>query len=234
MPTKETEKDEANVKKIVYVKSSIDGKKAIVPIKGSEYAHCHDLFIAEDFSILPGSIKKVSAGLIMEIPTGYAALIRERSSTITKFNMTVEAGDIDSDYRGNVSIVFHRKEGISLWKAIKQSYMDYIHKSYDEASTMRDNSSKLFNAMHSFWLRARLAFHPMDVLADAWSTWRKRNKTLSFKRGDSLAQIEIVKVLPFGFAKLPAGRSMSMTKRGSGGFGSTTKSTAKKIRNKKD
>lgn len=117
--------------------------------------------------------------------------------------------------------------------------MDYIHKSYDEASTMRDNSSKLFNAMHSFWLRARLAFHPIDalladVLADAWSTWRKRNKTLSFKRGDSLAQIEIVKVLPFGFAKLPAGRSMSMTKRGSGGFGSTTKSTAKKIRNKKD
>ena len=210
-------------KEIIYVKSAIEGKKAIVPSKGSEYAHCHDLFLAEDFAITPGSIKKVASGLIMEIPTGYAALIRERSSTISKYGITVEAGDIDSDYRGHVMIVLHRKDSIPFLNALKQEWNDYIYKSLDNAYTFRENVNSVTKFLHDIWIRLRKIINPYSLLKNTISTWYKRRKTLRFKRGDALAQIEIVKVNNIGFAKAPPNKVFTKTKRGSGGFGSTTK-----------
>lgn len=217
-------------KQIVYVTSAIEGKKSILPVRGSEYAHCHDLFLAEDIAMVPGDIKKVASGLAMEIPNGWAALIDERSSTITKYDITVEAGDIDCDYRGHVLIVLHRKTGITLWNSLKRSWNDYILKDLDDKSTAYANMHKVAVVADKIWTRVKKIVNPFSMLAEAIGYWRRRNKTLFFKRGDALAQIRLVPVFNVGFAKLPAGKSLSKTKRGKGGFGSTTEATKAKTK----
>lgn len=219
MTVKQPDKKEnvTDVKAIVYVKSTDPDVKPIIPTKGTEYSHCFDLFIAEDFSIAPGDVKIVPTGLIMEIPKGYAGLIRERSSTIVKYDITVEAGDIDSDYRKGVGIVFHRKSAVGIVGAIQhaRAMKDYII----------NNNVKGFKRFLSI-LNPKRYF---TMLNNAYSFFKRRNKIISFKRGSSLAQMEIVKVLPVGFAKVVAGQELSKTNR-KGGFGSTTKSEAENLK----
>ena len=206
-----------NIQAIVYVKSTDPDVKPIIPVKGTEFSHCFDLFVAEDFSIAPGDVKIVPTGLIMEIPKGYAGLIRERSSTIVKYDITVEAGDIDSDYRKGVGIVFHRKSAVGIIGAIQhvRAMKEFV---IDEKLSFFTKLVKRLNPKRYF-----------DMLKNAWSFFRRRNKIISFKRGNSLAQMEIVKVLPVGFAKVVAGQELSKTNR-KGGFGSTTKSESENLK----
>lgn len=228
---KETEtKQDLLEKQIVYVTSAIEGKKSILPVRGSEYAHCHDIFLAEDIAMVPGDIKKAASGLAMEIPNGWAALIDERSSTITKYDITVEAGDIDCDYRGHVLIVLHRKSAITLWNSIKRSWNNYILEQLDEKSTAYANMNTTMVVFDKIWTRVKKILNPFSMLCEAFGYWRKRNKTVFFKRGDALAQIRLVPVFNVGFAKLPAGKKLSTTKRGKGGFGSTTETIKAKVK----
>ena len=89
------------------------------PTRASEHAAGLDLYCGADVIIYPGETKKVPTGYHFEIPPGYVGLIRERSSLAQNGIVTV-AGVIDSDYRGQVMMVFTNLSD-DPWKLTYQS-----------------------------------------------------------------------------------------------------------------
>lgn len=79
---------------------------ANLPIRGSKYAAGLDLFANETKTIQPGGSALVSTGISMVIPNGYYGRIAPRSGFSVKTGLMVNAGVIDSDYRGEVKILF--------------------------------------------------------------------------------------------------------------------------------
>lgn len=63
-----------------------------------------DLRSREYFLLMPGAVKRVGAGICVEIPTGYVGDIRPRSS-ITQKGLVVPIGTVDSSYRGEIGII---------------------------------------------------------------------------------------------------------------------------------
>lgn len=65
-------------------------------------------FIDGDIVINPGDTTLIPTGISMEIPEGYEAQIRPRSGLAINFGITLlnSPGTIDSDYRGEVKIIF--------------------------------------------------------------------------------------------------------------------------------
>lgn len=62
--------------------------------------------ISAPVTIEAGQIAKLSTGLAIELPAGYAAFIYGRSGLGTKFGVTLAncVGVIDSDYRGEICV----------------------------------------------------------------------------------------------------------------------------------
>ncbi|MDY7224642.1 dUTP diphosphatase [Halalkalibacterium halodurans] len=87
-------------------------ESAILPIYKTDGAAGFDLFAAEDVFIEPGETKRVPLGLAFEIPTGYVMYIMPRSgiSFKSKLRQPNSVGVIDSDYRGEVQMMFENNE----------------------------------------------------------------------------------------------------------------------------
>jgi dUTP pyrophosphatase len=83
-------------------------KDAIIPKYATDGAAGFDLHAVEDVIIAPGETKKVPLGLAFEIPKGYVMFIMPRSgvSLRTKLRQPNSVGVIDSDYRGEVTMMF--------------------------------------------------------------------------------------------------------------------------------
>ncbi|BAD65381.1 deoxyuridine 5'-triphosphate nucleotidohydrolase [Shouchella clausii KSM-K16] len=90
------------------VKVKLLNENAVMPTYGSEGAAGFDLYAAEDVIIEPGQTKKVPLGLAFELPPGYVLYIMPRSgiSYETKLRQPNSVGVIDSDYRGEVAMMF--------------------------------------------------------------------------------------------------------------------------------
>jgi dUTP pyrophosphatase len=78
---------------------------AIAPQKGSDQAAGLDIYSSENVIIAPGTQKKIGTKIALEIPQGYHGQLYSRSGYVTKYRARVEAGTIDSDYRGEVFVV---------------------------------------------------------------------------------------------------------------------------------
>jgi len=63
-----------------------------------------DLCAAEDFEIGPGETMRIRTGLAIEIPAGFEAQIRPRSS-LSVMGLMCHLGTIDADYRGELKVV---------------------------------------------------------------------------------------------------------------------------------
>ena len=63
-----------------------------------------DLHAYESGYLRPGEQKKVSTGIAMAIPAGFEGQIRPRSG-LSMRGITCHMGTIDSDYRGEMSVV---------------------------------------------------------------------------------------------------------------------------------
>ena len=95
--------------------STISVKKvrpnAILPTYGSAEAAGADLYacLEEPVTIAAGETKFIPTGLAMEVPKGCAGLVYARSSLGAKRGLAPanKVGVIDSDYRGEVSVVLH-------------------------------------------------------------------------------------------------------------------------------
>lgn len=79
---------------------------AILPSRGTEGSAGLDLSSIEDICIDNHSTQLVSTGLRMNIPEGYYGRIAPRSSISKKYGLIVQAGVCDSDYRGEIKIMF--------------------------------------------------------------------------------------------------------------------------------
>ncbi|MEV2911040.1 dUTP diphosphatase [Paenibacillus larvae] len=81
---------------------------AVIPQYATAGAAGFDLVALEDVLIEPGDVKTIRTGLAFEIPVGYELQIRPRSgvSLKTKLRQPNSVGTIDSDYRGEVQLMF--------------------------------------------------------------------------------------------------------------------------------
>lgn len=101
--------------------SSIAVKKvrpnAILPTYGSAEAAGADLYACLDAPVTIGAGETVfiPTGLAMEVPKGCAGLVYARSSLGAKRGLAPanKVGVIDSDYRGEVSVVLHNHGSIA-------------------------------------------------------------------------------------------------------------------------
>jgi len=93
-------------------------EEAKTPTYGSDGAACFDLYAAEEVVIKPGETKVVPLGYAMGIPDGWEVNLRPRSgiSLKTGLRMANSPGTIDSDYRGEVGVIFDNvsNENISI------------------------------------------------------------------------------------------------------------------------
>lgn len=95
--------------------STISVKKvrpnAVLPTYGSAEAAGADLYacLEEPVTIAAGETKFIPTGLAMEVPKGCAGLVYARSSLGAKRGLAPanKVGVIDSDYRGEISVVLH-------------------------------------------------------------------------------------------------------------------------------
>lgn len=96
-------------------------EKAIIPRKATPGSAAYDVFVPRDTLICCGR-QVVPLDLAIELPIGYEAKIEPRSGYSSKgfpgtladseyrFDADVIVGKIDSDYRGNISVIIHSRE----------------------------------------------------------------------------------------------------------------------------
>lgn len=77
----------------------------ILPHKGTENSAGYDLFAHEERVIAPGKMCLVSLGFKCAIPKGYYGQLKPRSGLALRNELSVDAGVIDSNYRGIVYIL---------------------------------------------------------------------------------------------------------------------------------
>ena len=94
---------------------------AELPTRGSPYAAGLDLYAIEEVVIEGKSGALVRTGLSLEIPEGLYGRIAPRSGLSFNTGLVVNAGVIDSDYRGEVKVLFHNflDDEIKLKKGYK-------------------------------------------------------------------------------------------------------------------
>ena len=99
----------------VKVKKLRDG--AIIPRYQSDGAAGFDFHASIDkpVTMMPGDWLNVPFGIAMEIPLGYELRIRSRSSSVFGHHVVAYHGTIDSDYRGELSVLLHN-EGQTLYE----------------------------------------------------------------------------------------------------------------------
>jgi len=79
-------------------------EKARIPTKGSKLAAGHDHYSIEDILIPANNRALVKIGLAIAVPKGTYSHIAPRSGLATK-GITLDAGVIDADYRGEVKVL---------------------------------------------------------------------------------------------------------------------------------
>lgn len=77
-----------------------------IPAYQTEGSGGIDLYATEDKTVEVGEPQLVKTGVKMAVPIGYVGIIKSRSSLSLK-GIEVGAGVIDSDYRGEVKVLFH-------------------------------------------------------------------------------------------------------------------------------
>ena len=87
---------------IKYFEESVFAKE---PVEATEGSAGYDLFAAEAKNIVPNSIQIVYLDLRWAIPQGFFGKVFPRSSLIKNYNVTVDAGLIDSDYRDLIFVL---------------------------------------------------------------------------------------------------------------------------------
>jgi len=93
----------------VLVKIEKKSARGVVPRYESTGAGGFDFHAAINRSVViwPKGWKVIPFGIAMEIPIGYQLTIRSRSGPAFKRHVTAYHGLIDSDYRGELSVLLH-------------------------------------------------------------------------------------------------------------------------------
>ncbi len=90
------------------VKRLEDG--ALLPHKAHYGDLGYDLFSLEAVTLHAGTVTKVRTGIACNFPSGYGALVRDRSSMATKHSVFVVAGVIDEGYTGEILVAMYNPD----------------------------------------------------------------------------------------------------------------------------
>lgn len=85
-----------------------------LPSRATAHAAGYDVRSAQsDFSLMPGEIRAVSTGLLMELPPGVECQVRPRSGLAARHGITLpnSPGTIDPDYRGELKVLMQNTGG---------------------------------------------------------------------------------------------------------------------------
>ncbi len=103
---------------------------ATLPTRGSAFAAGYDLYAAEDAVVKAWNKSLVSTCIAVAVPHGYYGRIAPRSGLAVKHNIGINAGVIDSDYRGHVKVLLinHGKDehNVSAGDKIAQLILEKI------------------------------------------------------------------------------------------------------------
>lgn len=90
--------------------------EAVTPTYGSEGAAAFDLYALEDTGVFMSTL--IPTGISMEVPKGYVLLVVPRSSIglKTTLRMPHSTGVIDSDYRGEIKVMYESMEPMVVKK----------------------------------------------------------------------------------------------------------------------
>lgn len=104
---------------------------AKTPTRATENAAGWDLYPLEEIVCTGGPAVKIRTGLAIEIPLGYAGILKDRSGNASK-GLHVLGGVIDSDYRGEIVVLATILHPRNWWpdsrKAIAQLLIvPYLH-----------------------------------------------------------------------------------------------------------
>ena len=86
-------------------------KNARLPTRGSSKSAGYDLYSSVRGEIQPGKACAVTTGLSIEVPSGHYGRIAPRSSLALKL-ISVGAGVVDEDYRGEICVVLFNHSNI--------------------------------------------------------------------------------------------------------------------------
>mmetsp|Transcript_419 Transcript_419/g.1251 ORF Transcript_419/g.1251 Transcript_419/m.1251 type:complete len:141 (-) Transcript_419:530-952(-) len=78
---------------------------ARLPTRGSTHAAGYDLYAAEDATVACRSSCLISTGIAIAVPVSHYGRIAPRSGLAVKHDVSVNAGVIDSDYRGCIKVL---------------------------------------------------------------------------------------------------------------------------------
>lgn len=123
--------------------------QAILPTYGSSQAAGADLYACLDAPVEIGAGETVfiPTGIAMEVPQGCAGLVYARSSLGAKRGLAPanKVGVIDSDYRGEISVVLHNHGKVSQTVAPGERIAQLVITPvltpvYEEADALSDTS----------------------------------------------------------------------------------------------
>ncbi|OAJ75189.1 deoxyuridine 5'-triphosphate nucleotidohydrolase [Brevibacillus sp. SKDU10] len=175
---------------------------AVIPQYATTGSAGFDLVAVEDVVISPGETQKVPLGLAFEIPEGFVMLVCMRSGIAlnTKLRQPNGIGIIDSDYRGEVAMMFD-----NIWK-----HEPFF--AYDEEGRAIVTDYRIEDECPSTeYLRT--------ISGEQVRQWRDYPAgTYLIRKGDRVAQGLILPVMQ---AQFIVADELSETDRGAGGFGST-------------
>lgn len=77
----------------------------IIPTKGTPDSAGFDFSAPIENTIYPNTTTEIRTGLAVKIPVGYYGKLEIRSSLARRYGLSVLAGVIDSDYRGEIIIL---------------------------------------------------------------------------------------------------------------------------------
>lgn len=91
---------------------------AELPRRVTPFSAGWDLFISEEAVVEAGTRKLLPTSIAVKIPVGYCGQLWTKSGLASKKSVEIGAGIIDSDYRGEVKVLFinDSEEDIALKK----------------------------------------------------------------------------------------------------------------------
>lgn len=189
------------------IKVKILDNNAKLPIYSTPGSACMDVTCTSIEYIKDIDTYVFHTGLAFEIPENHAMLIFPRSSNRkTDCYMPNSVGVLDSDYRGELMILFKERNGYFVENA-SQVFNELLQ-------TVNDNFVvNLEDEMIDY-------YHKMDIhnFNSKIITEDNNIKPTPYQIGDKIAQIMII---PYPKVKFEIVNKLSATKRGEGGFGST-------------
>ncbi|HLD31487.1 MAG TPA: dUTP diphosphatase [Patescibacteria group bacterium] len=104
-----------------------------------------DLYSLEDYTLQPGERKIFDLGFALEFPSGYAAIIKDKSSLPKKAGLHTLGGVFDAGYRGeyNVQLINLGQESYQIKTGDKLAQLVIIPvviASLTETDTLADSS----------------------------------------------------------------------------------------------